>query len=134
MLSETQMGVVGPNDMPQGFLSLGSRCAAKPGMSEARLVWVKNWPRLRPPASERSWRGSRVSNAGEVGTHRERMDMGVLLGVSAAAPLPTGTLGIAAGIPGKFRVAEARGEVVVDHAGRLHEGVADRRSDKLEAP
>ena len=30
-------------------------------------------------------------------------------------------------------VAEAGDEVVVDHAGGLHEGVADRGSDKTEA-
>jgi len=30
-------------------------------------------------------------------------------------------------------VAKAGDEVIVDHAGGLHEGVADRRADKTEA-
>ena len=36
---ETQNGLVALNDMPHGFLRLGSRFAASPGTSEARLVW-----------------------------------------------------------------------------------------------
>jgi hypothetical protein len=37
-LSDTQIGLPGPTDVPQGFLRLGSVCAAKPGMSDTRFV------------------------------------------------------------------------------------------------
>src|ERR1700749_2757499 len=37
-LSETQIGVPGPIEVPQGFFRLGSVCAASPGISETRFV------------------------------------------------------------------------------------------------
>lgn len=36
---DTQNGLLPKNDMPQGFLRLGSTLGAIPGMSEVRLVW-----------------------------------------------------------------------------------------------
>src|SRR6266550_5436877 len=36
-LSETQIGVPGPTDVPHGFFRFGSVWAARPGMSETRL-------------------------------------------------------------------------------------------------
>src|SRR5690242_20227451 len=37
-LSETQIGVPGPTEVPQGFFRLGSVWAARPGISETRFV------------------------------------------------------------------------------------------------
>ena len=37
-LSETQIGLPGPTEVPQGFFRFGSVCAASPAMSETRFV------------------------------------------------------------------------------------------------
>src|SRR5256885_3005465 len=39
-LSDTQIGLPGPTDVPQGFFRFGSVCAASPGISETRFVWA----------------------------------------------------------------------------------------------
>src|SRR2546421_399421 len=39
--SEIQIGLVALCESPQGFCKAGSRTAARPGLSEIRLVWMK---------------------------------------------------------------------------------------------
>src|SRR6478672_701973 len=39
-LSDTQIGLPGPTDVPQGFFRFASVCAASPGISETRFVWA----------------------------------------------------------------------------------------------
>src|SRR5579862_8340466 len=51
-LSETQMGVPGPTDVPHGFLRLGSVCAASPGMSETRFACRYERVTIPPPPAE----------------------------------------------------------------------------------
>src|SRR5262249_28898800 len=59
--SETQNGLVGEKETPQGFFRLGWRWGARPGMSETRLFWT-NPARpapgtarvMRPPSSAHS--------------------------------------------------------------------------------
>src|SRR2546430_8893821 len=39
-LSDSQIGLPGPTDVPQGFFRFASVCAASPGISETRFVWA----------------------------------------------------------------------------------------------
>src|SRR6478672_4836690 len=39
-LSDTQIGLPGPTEVPQGLRRFGSVCAASPGMSETRLLFT----------------------------------------------------------------------------------------------
>src|SRR2546430_16949002 len=48
-LSDTQIGLPGPTDVPQGFFRLGSVCVASPGMSETRFVWRYERVAIPPP-------------------------------------------------------------------------------------
>src|ERR1700745_3963808 len=40
-LSDTQIGLPGPTEVPHGFFRFGSVCAARPGMSDTRVVWTE---------------------------------------------------------------------------------------------
>src|SRR6185437_15614706 len=50
-LSDTQIGLPGPTDVPHGFFRLGSVCAARPGISETRLVCTYERVAMPPPAA-----------------------------------------------------------------------------------
>src|SRR5882724_2338836 len=51
-LSDTQIGVPGPTDVPQGFFRFGSVCSAKPGTSETRFVCTYDRVAIPPPWAE----------------------------------------------------------------------------------
>src|ERR1700751_2022071 len=51
-LSDTQIGLPGPTDVPHGFFRFGSVCAASPGISETRLVWTYERVAIPPPSAD----------------------------------------------------------------------------------
>src|SRR6266487_4544486 len=51
-LSDTQIGLPGPTDVPQGFFRFASVCAASPGISETRFVWAYDRVAIAPRPAE----------------------------------------------------------------------------------
>jgi len=49
-LSETQIGLPGPTEVPHGFRRFGSVWAARPGTSETRFVCTYDRPAIPPPS------------------------------------------------------------------------------------
>jgi len=58
--SETQNGVVGPKDIPQGLTSNGSVTAAVPGTSETKLTCLWNCAFAGAKASRINTKGART--------------------------------------------------------------------------
>jgi hypothetical protein len=64
-LSEIQNALVGDNEIPQGFFRLGSVLAARPGISETRLVWITEAADQHGKHSKTSTPVARVERCGE---------------------------------------------------------------------
>src|SRR5689334_1038801 len=81
--------------------------------------------RRRPPPVRR-WRPCRAGSGGSP-YERPRPAARSWAPASGAARPPAGSW-----VSSQLPVAKTAGEVVVDHAGRLHEGIADRGADKAK--